>query len=68
MDYRAEYQKKLTAAADAVKVVKSGDWVDYGWCNGTVDALAAGGYEDSGCGNTHHLELLAHQRDRAQTR
>ena len=32
MDYRAEYQKKLTAAADAVKVVKSGDWVDYGFC------------------------------------
>jgi len=32
MDYRAEYQKKLTTAAEAVKVVKSGDWVDYGFC------------------------------------
>ena len=32
MDYRAEYQKKLTTAAEAVKVVKSGDWVDYSFC------------------------------------
>lgn len=32
MDYSAEYQKKLTTAAEAVKVIKSGDWVDYGWC------------------------------------
>ena len=23
----------------AVKIVKSGDWVDYGWCTGTPDAL-----------------------------
>ena len=30
MDYAALYQKKLTSAAEAVKVVKSGDWVDYG--------------------------------------
>ena len=29
MDYAALYQKKLTSAAEAVKVVKSGDWVDY---------------------------------------
>ena len=32
MDHAALYQKKLTSAADAVKVIKSGDWVDYGWC------------------------------------
>ncbi|MBQ8647362.1 MAG: butyryl-CoA:acetate CoA-transferase [Oscillospiraceae bacterium] len=32
MDYRAEYQKKLVSAAEAVKVVKSGDWVDYSFC------------------------------------
>ena len=32
MDYQALYQQKLTTAAEAVKVVKSGDWVDYGWC------------------------------------
>ena len=32
MDYAALYQKKLTSAAEAVKVIKSGDWVDYGWC------------------------------------
>ena len=39
MDFQAEYKKKLTTAAEAVKVVKSGDWVDYGWCTGTPDAL-----------------------------
>ena len=32
MDYQALYQQKLTTAAQAVQVVKSGDWVDYGWC------------------------------------
>lgn len=39
MGYSEEYQKKLVSADDAVKVVKSGDWVDYGWCTGTADAL-----------------------------
>ena len=29
MDYQQEYGLKLTTAAEAVKVVKSGDWVDY---------------------------------------
>ncbi len=32
MTYQEEYQQKLTTAAEAVKIVKSGDWVDYGWC------------------------------------
>ena len=45
MDYAGLYQKKLTSAEEAVKVVKSGDWVDYGWCTNhpyTLDkALAA---------------------------
>ncbi len=31
MDYEALYKEKLTSAAEAAKVVKSGDWVDYGW-------------------------------------
>ena len=39
MDFRDMYKQKLTTAAEAVKVVKSGDWVDYGWCTGTPDAL-----------------------------
>ena len=39
MGYAEEYQKKLVSADEAVKVVKSGDWIDYGWCNGTADAL-----------------------------
>jgi len=29
MDYTQEYKLKVTTAAEAVKVVKSGDWVDY---------------------------------------
>ena len=32
MNVQELYQKKLTTAAEAVKAVKSGDWVDYGWC------------------------------------
>ena len=39
MDYSQEYKQKLVSADEAVKVIKSGDWVDYGWCNGTVDVL-----------------------------
>lgn len=41
MDYKSLYQQKLTTAAEAVKVVKSGDWVDYGWTTGTPAALDA---------------------------
>ena len=32
MDFQALYKSKLTTAAEAVKVIKSGDWVDYGFC------------------------------------
>lgn len=32
MDYEAMYKEKLTTAKEAAKAVKSGDWVDYGWC------------------------------------
>ena len=39
MDYSKEYTQKLTAADEAVKIIQSGDWVDYGWCNATPDAL-----------------------------
>lgn len=39
MDFRKEYEQKKVSADEAVKVIKSGDWVDYGWCNNTVDAL-----------------------------
>ena len=33
------YQEKLTTAEEAAKVVKSGDWVDYGWTTGTPGAV-----------------------------
>ena len=39
MDYQAIYRQKLTTAAEAVKVVKAGDWVDYGWCTNHPVAL-----------------------------
>ncbi len=39
MVFEQEYQKKCTTAEEAVKVVKSGDWVDFGWCTGTPVAL-----------------------------
>ena len=32
MDYQALYRQKLTTPEQAVKAVKSGDWVDYTWC------------------------------------
>ena len=31
MSFTQEYQKKLTTADEAVKVVKSGDRLEYGW-------------------------------------
>ena len=39
MDFQKEYQQKLVSADEAVKIITSGDWVDYGWCTGTPDAL-----------------------------
>lgn len=38
MDYMTQYREKLTNAAQAVKIIKSGDWVDYGWTS-TVPIL-----------------------------
>jgi butyryl-CoA:acetate CoA-transferase len=34
MSFSQEYQSKLVSAAEAAKNVKSGDWIDYGWCVG----------------------------------
>ena len=31
MNVQELYQQKLTTAEEAVKIVKSGDWGDYGW-------------------------------------
>ena len=31
MSFLEEYKQKLVSADEAVKIVKSGDWVDYGW-------------------------------------
>lgn len=39
MDYKALYSQKLVSADKAVECVKDGDWVDFGWCVGTPDAL-----------------------------
>lgn len=39
MSFEEEYQQKLTTADEAVKVVKSGDWIDYGWTTNTPEAL-----------------------------
>lgn len=41
MDFEKLYSQKLTTADEAVKTIKSGDWVDYGWCTGTPVALDA---------------------------
>ena len=39
MDFSQEYKEKLVSADEAVKIVKSGDLVDYGWCVATPEAL-----------------------------
>lgn len=39
MSFQDEYKQKLVSADEAVKVVKSGDWVDFAWCTSTPDAL-----------------------------
>ncbi len=36
MDYSQQYKEKMVTAEKAAKLVKSGDWVDYGWCVGTA--------------------------------
>lgn len=35
MNYQEDYRKKSKTAKEAVKCIKSGDWVDYGWSTGT---------------------------------
>ena len=43
MSFLEEYKQKLVSSRlRTVKIVKSGDWVDYGWCTGTPDALVQG--------------------------
>ena len=39
MSFEADYKAKLKTAEEAVKVIKSGDWVDYGFCVNTPIAL-----------------------------
>ena len=39
MSYEEIYNQKLVSADEAVKCIKSGDWVDYGWCTTTVESL-----------------------------
>ncbi|MDD3346298.1 butyryl-CoA:acetate CoA-transferase [Oscillibacter sp.] len=39
MSYQEEYRQKLTSADEAVKVVHSGMWLDYGWSVCTANAL-----------------------------
>ena len=39
MNFIDEYNQKKVTADEAVKIIKSGDWVEYGFCVTTVDAL-----------------------------
>lgn len=41
MDFHAEYRQKLVTAEEAVKAVKSGDWVDYSQCCSFPESLDA---------------------------
>lgn len=39
MNFIDEYNQKKVSADEAVKIIKSGDWIEYGFCVATVDAL-----------------------------
>ena len=41
MDYQEEYRQKLTTAENAVKIIRSGMWLDYGWSTCSANALDA---------------------------
>ena len=38
MSYGQDYRRKLVSANQAVKLIKSGDWIDYGSMNGRWSA------------------------------
>lgn len=38
-NYENEYKSKLVSAEEAARVIKSRDFVDYGWCGTTTDAV-----------------------------
>ena len=52
MDYEALYKEKLTTAEKACEVVKSGDWVDYGWTATTPVA-----FDKALAGRTHGRQV-----------
>lgn len=39
MNFEKEYREKLVTAEQAATAIKSDDWVDYGWCVTTPDAV-----------------------------
>ena len=39
MEFEKEYKQKLVSADKAVSIIKSGDWVDYGWASTTPNVL-----------------------------
>ena len=68
MTYQEEYQSKLKTAEEAVQVVKSGDWVEYGAFAGqayALDAALAGRAEEledvkiRGCCTTMPPQVIA---------
>ena len=55
MDYSVEYRQKLRTAEEAVRLVKSGDWVDYGSNNSfpvSLDAALAARRDE-----LHHVKI-----------
>jgi len=39
MNYSAEYSNKLIDGETAARLIKNGDWVEYGWCTNTVNTI-----------------------------
>ena len=61
MDFTELYAQKKMTAAQAAALVKSGDWVDYGWAVNTPVAVDAD-LPDRRSRCTHDMEQLAYGR------
>ena len=66
MDFTELYAQKKMTAAQAAALVKSGDWVDYGWAVNTLPRrhpdVGARDLPDRRSRCTHDMEQLAYGR------
>ena len=59
MDFMEMYAQKKMTAEQAASLVKSGDWVDYGWCVNTPVAVDAALAKAAALNRDDYLDLTA---------